>query len=353
MESAIKIKKNLLWALVSFVIAVATVYAIVGQNKGVSFSAVFQLLSRGNKLFLIGSVICMLLFIILEGEALRITLVSLSDRVSRGNGFMYASADIYFSAITPSATGGQPACMYFMVKDGLCPCRATASLLLNLLMYNSSIVLIGLVCVIFKKNIFLSYNTSGKILIVVGLVLLTSLTVFLVLALRKTAWIKAAGMFFIGLFTKWHLFRHPEKKIQKLNAALEKYEWASDSLMKNRLLLVKVFFLCLCQRAVQIGVSAFICLAFGMSPQTAANVWFAQAYSAIGTNCLPIPGAMGAIDYLMINGFEQFMPGDVAVNLELLSRGISFYICVIISLATVIGGHVKRGLIEKKQHRRE
>ncbi|MFR2128888.1 MAG: hypothetical protein ACLS4M_06675 [Eubacterium ventriosum] len=36
---------------------------------------------------------------------------------------VYSSSDIYFSAITPSATGGQPASAYFMMKDKVWGCN--------------------------------------------------------------------------------------------------------------------------------------------------------------------------------------------------------------------------------------
>jgi len=53
-------------------------------------------------------------------------------------------------------------------------------------------------------------------------------------------------------------------------------------------------------------------------------------------------GAQGVVDYLMIQGFSQFMPEPVAVHTELLSRGMSFYICIFISLITTVIGYMIR-----------
>jgi len=44
----------------------------------------------------------------------------------------------------------------------------------------------------------------------------------------------------------------------------------------------------------------------------------------------------------MIQGFSQFMPEPVAVHTELLSRGMSFYICIFISLITIAIGYMIR-----------
>ena len=38
---------------------------------------------------------------------------------------------------------------------------------------------------------------------------------------------------------------------------------------------------------------------------------------------------MGVADYLMMHAYGQFLPASEAVNLELLSRSISFYSCIL------------------------
>ena len=49
----------------------------------------------------------------------------------------------------------------------------------------------------------------------------------------------------------------------------------------------------------------------------------------LGSNFIPIPGAMGIADYLMLHGFQVVLTAQAAASLELLSRSISFYICII------------------------
>ena len=52
---------------------------------------------------------------------------------------------------------------------------------------------------------------------------------------------------------------------------------------------------------------------------------------------------MGISDYLMIDGFTEIMGEKMAYSVELISRGITFYICVLISgLITLVGYCIKR-----------
>ena len=63
-----------------------------------------------------------------------------------------------------------------------------------------------------------------------------------------------------------------------------------------------------------------------------------QGYVVLGSNFVPVPGAMGISDYLMLDAFGNIMDESAAVNLELLSRSFSFYICVFLcGIATLVG----------------
>ena len=61
----------------------------------------------------------------------------------------------------------------------------------------------------------------------------------------------------------------------------------------------------------------------------ALDIWATHAFSVIGSNCVPIPGAIGVIDALLLDGMKDLMSEQDATSLELASRGVSFYICVL------------------------
>ena len=73
-----------------------------------------------------------------------------------------------------------------------------------------------------------------------------------------------------------------------------------------------------------------------------------QCLATIGSTCVPIPGAMGVSDYLMIEGYIQMMPRDFAFQVQMLSRSVSFYSCVIVSGVTLVIGVLLLGRRGKK-----
>ena len=106
--------------------------------------------------------------------------------------------------------------------------------------------------------------------------------------------------------------------------------------------MVEAFLLNLIQRICQILIPAAVYMSMGAKLKEAFEVYVTQIFVTIGSNCLPVPGAMGVSDYLLIDGLRDKMTEVLATNMELLSRGISFYISVIFCLAVVIVGYVKR-----------
>ena len=336
------ILKNILWTIITIIIAVLTITAITSQAKGFSVNDAWKLIEHGKKSFMVLAMISVILYIYLEGAAIKHILKHASFNIGHRQAFLYSAADIYFSAITPSASGGQPASFYFMRKDGISFSKATMCLVLNLLMYSFAIDFVAVVSFIVRPDIFMSFNHFGKVLIILGFVIMSALTLFFFMLLKEPKWMEKLGYWGISLLGKLHIIRKPEKKRVKWEETIKKYSAISDIALGKGKMLIDAFLINLAQRVTQISITLFVYLGLGGRFEHAGDIWFSQTFAVIGSNCAPIPGAQGVVDYLMIQGFSQFMPEDVAVHTELLSRGMSFYICIVISLVTIAIGYIKR-----------
>ena len=70
----------------------------------------------------------------------------------------------------------------------------------------------------------------------------------------------------------------------------------------------------------------------------------------MGSNFIPVPGAVGISEFLMYFGYTMLLSDEAAYTLAILGRGISFYTCIIISIVTVIIGYL---LIRLKKNKEE
>ncbi len=323
-------KNQWAWSLLFVIIALGTIAAVMLQNQNFSLSEFGSYIQEASFPWLVASLTCMLLYILFEGLALLIICRAFGYKRNLWQGYIYSSADIYFSAITPSATGGQPASAYFMVKDGMSKMMVTTALIMNLCMYSFSILAVGIVCFIFRYGMFTNYSLVSQLFIIVGFLVQSGLSVFFVFLFVKKSLLHKLCSSTIHLLCKLKLLRKEEQKQKRLNNAMERYHRHAQVLAGHKKTMFFVFLFNLLQRFFHICVTVCAFMATGGSFSQATEIWFLQGYVVLGSYCVPIPGAMGISDYLLLDGFGTIMDETSAVHLELLSRSFSFYFCILL-----------------------
>lgn len=331
-------KKRSVWNLLFLALAVLTVWAVISQSENFSFTQFRDTLSNSSAAWMIAAIVSMLGFILFEGMAVLCIIKAFGYKRNFSRGFLYSAADIYFSSITPSATGGQPASAYFMMQDGIPGAVVTISLVANLIMYTLALMTIGIVGFVVRPEIFFHFHLPSKFFITIGYLILCGLTVSFYMLIAKPHILERICEFFLKLGKKLHLIKKEEKKREKLHRVMAEYRECANIMAGNKLMFVKAFFYNLLQRISQITVTLFVYLAIGGKMNMAVDIWFTQGFVAVGTYSVPIPGGMGVADYLLIDGFKAFFSETEAVNLELISRGVSFYVCMIVSVVAVLIG---------------
>ena len=329
-------KKRLLFVIVFIVITIASVLAIISFNKSFSIRQFVLFFKSANPLWMGLAIFSMFLFILTEGLAIKCVCKSFRYKTNLRNSFAYSSADIYFSAITPSASGGQPATAYFMHKDGIPLSVITIAMFCILMMYSLAIVIINVICFLIKPDILFEFDFLAKIIIFIGVGIQFILIAFFYFLLFNETLLYKICHFVLDILAKLHLIKNKNSKIKKLNDIIEKYKESAIVLKEHRRVLLNVFFLIFMQRVAQIGVVACVFIATGGNLSNVFDIITIQSFVVSGSYCIPIPGAIGITDYLMLNGFKTLMEPSVAVNLELIGRGISFYCCIILCGLTVL-----------------
>ena len=344
-------KKKVLWAIFTLCLSILTIFGLF-HNSGLSLSELWTNIKNSSPLWLIPAVLCMIGFIFFEGRSLVLIIRTLGYPAKKRRGFLYASADIYFSSITPSATGGQPASAFFMYKDGVSAIEVTVSLILNLTMYTLALVTLGLFTLIFFPGIFLEFNTASKVMILIGIFVMILLAVFFIILLKKQSLVFKLGNIVISILHKLHIKNLAERFKTKLDTAIENYNECVITLAGKKKLLVKTYLLNLLQRASQILVTMFCYFAMHGNLADGLRVFAIQTYIVLGSNFIPVPGAVGISEFMMFFGYMMLMNEEAACSLAILSRGISFYTCGIISIFTVILGYIMICYRHKKEVRK-
>ena len=344
--------RRYLWSLLSLAIAALSVWAVTSQVRGFSPKRFFEYVDRNNPWYLAAAAGMMLAYIGFDALMIGCLLKGFGYQRSGPKCLSYAAADLYFSAITPSGTGGQPMEAYFMVKDGIPGVISTVVLLAYLLLYTLSIVIIGMVCLILVPGSYLAFSTFGRILIAVGAVIQLSLALLYALLLWHKRLLLRICDFALRVGSKLHIVRNLERREDKLFETMDRYSKATEMLRGKRRLLLKALLLNLAHRSSQILVTVFCFLAGGGSWKLVPKVFAMQSNVVLGAYCIPIPGSMGVTDFMMLDGFSSLMPEGQAANLELLARASSFYICVLLCGILVLIRYAMIALRQRRLSRR-
>ena len=168
-----------------------------------------------------------------------------------------------------------------------------------------------------------------------------ALAVLFYLLLKRQAFLFGITAKVVGFLHRIRLMRHPEKTLKKLRKAENEYAECVKVMSGHTQMLLKAFFLNVAQRLSQFLVVVMVYLARGGRASVLPRLLATQCFVTLGSNTVPIPGGMGVADYLMLDGYQQLFGKDEAFLLEMLSRSLSFYICVLTGAVTVLIAYLR------------
>ena len=159
-------KKMIFNVLFLFLVFAATLY---GVFHGEDLSEIAEILKTVNLYWLLPGVACVIIFIWGESIIIFYMMHTLGIHLKKWKCFLFSSVGFFFSCITPSATGGQPAQIYYMKKEKIPIPVSTLVLMIVTITYKMVLVVIGLGLMIFGRgfirthmyeirHIFLSWN---------------------------------------------------------------------------------------------------------------------------------------------------------------------------------------------------
>ena len=339
-------KKQLINILFLAVLIGVTLFILFTSNRELNFENIKDFILRCNPWLIVAAFVCMLLFIAFEGLSLHLISRRLGYKPKLFSSMVYSSADIYYSAITPSASGGQPASAYYMVKDGMDAGATTFTLVFNLIAYTAAILVIGVLAFIFRPRMFPHFEFFVKFLIIAGIVLQTLLLGFFIACMWCHKAVLKAGNGLISLLARMKIVKNTEKWRGKLTDEVEKYRLSFMEIRKHRALFFQALLLNVAQRVSQVLITCFVCTA--ADPDASFVDLFAmQAFVLLGYNSIPLPGGVGAFEYLYLNIYTLRFDNTFIVVAMMVTRVISYYLCMALSGVVTLVYHIR--LMKRKR----
>ena len=345
-------------AFVAVLVTVTLVILFVNQKDELNIKEIGDYFKNGNPVWIVGAFVCMLLFILFEGIGLFILSRFFGAKPNIISATAYSAANSFYSAITPTGAGGQPAEVYYMSRDGMSPGEASFAILLNTIGYAAAIFFIGIAALCINANLFVGINAPfAKVLVVAGAVVQALLLGLYIGCMYFGRAIKKLGNGLITILHKIRIVKKPDKWRAKIEEEVRKYGECRKLLKEKPLMLLTTLIFNILQRAAQTLIPCFVCLA--VDPQAPfLDIFVLQAFVLFGYNATPLPGGVGAYEYLFMNIYGQMFPGQNSFLLLVLmiSRLFSYYLNLLVSGVYTLTYHMvkvkkvpEEGLSEEPQ----
>lgn len=334
------VKKQLFNLLFAAILIGITITVLIVNNRELNYDNIAAFLRESNGYCIAAAFVCMLLFIAFEALSLHRITRKLGHKGRFVSSLAYSAADVYYSAITPSASGGQPASAFYMVRDGMGAGKATFALVFNLIGYTAAILVIAVSAFVINPAVFSSIDAwFARFLIIAGIVVQAVLLGFFVACMFCGGAVLKLGKKFISFLHKIRLVKKPEKWVKKLSDEVEKYRSCLAEIKKSPVLFIETLAFNVVQRVSQTLIPCFVCYAVDPSVSF-ADLYVLQAFVLLGYNCVPLPGGVGAYEYLYLNLYCLYFDRAFIVIAMMVSRVISYYFCIVVSGGYILVYHL-------------
>lgn len=326
-------KKTIIGGIALLVLMGATLYALL---QGQQISLLLDVLGQVKPGWVLAGLALMLIFVGSEAVGTKFVLARLGHKTKYLRCLGYSFVGFYFSSITPTSSGGQPAQIYCMSRDGIPAALGALNMMLLGVGYQVVSILYTVIALICYPALLTAMGTGLGLLLLYGAGVMLVLTTAILLFMFQPNVARGLSGHVLALLAKLRIVKNRAAAEQGLKRQLEEYQAGARCIRANPSLAVGIFALTFVQLTALFAVPFTAYGAFGLTGYGAFEMICAQALLNLAVSMLPLPGAMGASEGGFVRFFSIFFGANLVTPAVLISRGISFYAALMISAAITL-----------------
>lgn len=261
-----------------------------------------------------------------------------------------ALAGMFYSAVTPGASGGQPMQVVTLSRYGVEAGKATSALMQRFLVWQFSVTGYSIAVVLLRLTFFADHvSLYWWILAGIGFAGQVGIIVVL-LTVSYSPKITGALMRLIHrVGVKLHLLRHPERTMERLEGFARGFHVNNGELMKHKGSLAISYLITIAELTAIFSVPYFVCRA--LLPPDAIHAGLIdmiciQAVVNVMSSIFPLPGGSGMAEYSFSGFFGSIFDEASLKSAILIWRLITYY-------GTIAVCAPFSGLVKKRRESRE
>jgi conserved hypothetical protein len=269
----------------------------------------------------------MCLFVCCESANIGRVLKTLGYKTNFIENLEYGASGFFFSGITPSASGGQPMQLFYMNRNKVQIAHGSLALLIELMGFQMVNVALGLFGVIYDHSFITGLSSLTQLLIYAGIAI--SVLVFSILAVLLFC--PSAACFIERTMKVFCIKIKKKKAVGKISRQMKEYRDGALYIRKHLRVLAKNIAVTAVQLVAIYSVTYFVYRALGCSGEGWLTISSLQALLSAGIAAVPLPGGTGAGEGAFKMIFSSIFIGSSLIPGMVLSRGLSFYLGLIIT----------------------
>lgn len=346
-------KKTYIWNIVFMLVLLGASFFVLLKDQ--DLPAIAGELRGADKGQICLAMFAAILYLVLQSISLVVILRSLGMQIKWLPSMRYSFIGFLFNAITPSASGGQPMQVLYMSADGINMGASSVALLFWTIIYKIALVLIEGVVFFWKRDLLVRALGGYMWLFLLGIAVnVVSIVLYGIVVFSKNGAKNIAG-FVTWLLHKLHIVRHKDRVLKKLAVMLKSYQEGAVYMRTHLGTAFVVLLITLVQRLSYFWVTWFIVCSLNITNVDMLDVVILQSFVSVCIDILPFPGGVGVNESFFVTLFQPFIGKDYAFSTMLLSRGVSFYgllvLSVVVTVGTQIGQIVKGGPQHEHKYR--
>ena len=252
------------------------------------------------------------------------------ERISIFKAIQISFIILFFNGVTPFAGGGQPMQIYYLHNEKIGVTKATNITLQNFIVYQISLILVGIFALL--DNYFFGLfpnNSLIKRLVILGFVinlLVLVVTYILSFGKRINKFICNRG---ISLLARLKFIRNPKEVRDKLNTYLNKFHSNAVLLKKKKGIVTLNIFVNILGIVILYIVPYAVFKGLNVNDVNVLESVVSTAYVMTIGSFVPIPGGTGGIEYGFIFFYGHLVKGSILNAAMLVWRFITYYLGII------------------------
>lgn len=338
-------KSKLINILLLIILMLCTFYFLLKDQE---LDELWACIRSADKMWLIVGLLCITFFICFESVIIHYIINALTYSVKLIHCIKYSFIGFFVSAITPSSTGGQPAQMYFMKKDGISVSISSLVMMVVTVAYKAALLFIAFIMLLVENDFVMAHIKGIEFILIFGIVVNVFVIVVLMLIIFKQSLAKRISGKCILFLGSHKLIKRPDERLRKLINSISKYDRGAAFLKSHKRMFINIFLITLVQRMMYFLVTYAVYRSFDISGGSAGGcspfeIITLQLIITLAVDNLPWPGGMGVNEGIFMLFFtEIFTPAYVTAGL-MLTRGFNYYFVILAGgLVTALAKFVKR-----------